>query len=313
MSTVAITGAWSYSGRRVAARLLQAGHTVVSLTNRKIPDPDPHDGRVRAEPYDFSPGALERALEGVDVLACAYWTRHDRAPLGNRGPWLSHAEAVSRSARIIESARAAGVSRLVWTSIANPGLDPDLSYYAGKAEVERLVQESGLPHAILRPACFFGPAAILIENVAWAARRMPVVPIPAGPEYRIRPIHVGDYAELIADAVASGDTYTRDACGPDRVEFGELIRTIARLCGGRARPVRLPLRACAPLYAAASRVIRETILTTDELIGLSRNRLDSLEPPAGPTSLLAWLEEHASEVGVRFAREPRRQPRRVVA
>lgn len=306
MSTVAITGAWSYSGRPVAARLLQAGHTVVSLTNREIPDPDPHDGRVRAEPYDFSPGALERAVDGVEVLACAYWTRHDRAPLGHRGPWLSHAEAVSRSGRIIEAAGAAGVSRLVWTSIANPGLDPDLSYYAGKAEVERLVRESGLPHAILRPVCFFGPDAILIENVAWAARRLPLLPIPAGPEYWIRPIHVDDYAELVADAVASTATFTRDACGPDRVEFGELIRTIARLSGGKARPVRLPVSACAPLYAVASRVMRETILTKDELIGLSRNRLDSLEPPAGPTSLLAWLEEHVAEVGLRFAREPSR-------
>lgn len=91
-------------------------------------------------------------------MACAYWTRHDRALGDHHGPWLSHAEAVFRSGRMIEAAREAGAARLVWTSIASPGLDPDLSYYAGKAEVERLVRESGRSHAILRPACFFGPA-----------------------------------------------------------------------------------------------------------------------------------------------------------
>jgi len=71
-------------------------------------------------PYDFSPCALVRALAGVEIVACAYWTRHDRAPVGHRDPWLSHAEAVSRSGRIIDAAGAAGVARLVWTSIANP-------------------------------------------------------------------------------------------------------------------------------------------------------------------------------------------------
>lgn len=100
-----------------------------------------------------------------------------------------------------------------------------------------------------------------------------------------------------------------DACGPDRIEFGALIRHNGDLTGGRARPLRLPIRAWAPLYAGASRVMRETILATDELTDLSRNRLDSLEAPAGQTGLLAWLEEHASAIGRRFAREPRQQPR----
>ena len=304
--TVAVSGAWSYSGRQVAARLLRCGYTVVSLTNRRLPDPDPHAGAVRRIPWDFAPGALERSLQGVDVLACAYWTRHDRAPVGHRGSWPSHARAVEHSARIIEAAVAAGVSRLVWTSIANPGLDPDLSYYVGKAAVERLVERSGLPHAILRPACFFGPGGILIENVAWAARRLPCFPIPAGPRYRIRPIHVDDYARAVVDAVAATGTFVRDATGPDRIEFGELVDYLASLTGGRARVVRLPIPACAGLYRLASGVMRETILTTDELKGLARNRLDSVEAPVGRIALRAWLSENISAIGSRFVREPRR-------
>ena len=304
--TVAVTGAWSYSGRRIAARLLRAGYRVVSLTSRPVPDPDPHAGAVVRIPYDFAPGALERSLRGVDVLACGYWARHDRAPVGHRGPWTSHALAVERSARLVDAALAAGVCRLVWTSIANPGLDPDLSYYAGKAAVERLVVRSGLPHAILRPACFFGPGGILIENVAWAARRLPWFPIPAGPPYCIRPIHVDDYARAVVEAVGAADTFVRDATGPDRIEFGELVDYLVSLTGGRARVVRLPLPACVAAYGLASRVLRETVLTADELKGLSRNRLDSTEPPLGSIGLRAWLEDNASTLGTRFVREPRR-------
>ena len=290
--TIAVSGAWSYSGRRVAARLLRAGHRVVSLTNRPVPYPDPHGGEVRRIPYDFTPGVLAESLQGVDVLACGYWTRHNRAPVGHHGPWTSHDAAVEHSADIIDAAVAAGISRLVWTSIANPGLDPDLSYYTGKARVEELVDASGLPHAILRPACFFGPGGILIENVAWAARQVPYFPIPAGPAYHIRPIHVDDYADAVVEAAASTETYVRDATGPDRVEFGDLITDLVSFTGGRARVLRLPLAACAALYRGASTILRETILTTDELKALSRNRLDSTAPPMGRTELRAWLRDN---------------------
>ena len=111
------------------------------------------------------------------ALHSGYWPRHDRAPGGHRGPWTSHARAVRRCARLI--AAAAGVQRLVWTSIANAGLDPDRCYYRERAEVERLARCSGIPCGILRPACFFGRGGknALIQNVAWAVRRLPCVPI----------------------------------------------------------------------------------------------------------------------------------------
>ena len=306
--TVAVTGAWSYSGRFVAARLLADGYRVVSLTNRPVPDVDPHGGAVAPIPLDFSPGVLERSLDRVDVLACAYWSRHDRRPVGVGGAWTSHARAVERSARLIDAAVAAGVSRLVWTSITNPGLDPDLSYFAGKAAVERLVVESGLPHAILRPACFFGPGGILIENIAWAVRRFPCFPLPSGDRYWIRPIHVEDYARAVADGVVSNGTFVRDVAGPDRMEFGALIGHLDLVLEARptTRVVRLPLPVCAALYAGASAVLRETVLTTDELKGLARNRLDSTEDPVGRIGLRAWIRENASTLGQRFLREPSR-------
>ena len=247
---------------------------------------------------------LAKSLHGIDVLACAYWTRHNRAPIRHRGPWTSHDAAVKQSGRIIDAAVAAGVSRLVWTSIANPGLDPDLSYYAGKAQVEALVRASGLPHAILRPACFFGPGGILIENVAWAARHVPCFPIPAGAAYHIRPIHVDDYADAVVEAATSSESYVRDATGPDRIEFGELISDLVSLTGGRARVLRLSLAACAALYRAASTILRETILTTDELKALSRNRLDSTAAPMGKTELSAWLRETSRAPDSGFSESP---------
>ena len=167
------------------------------------------------------------------MVASAYWVRHDRAPIGHRGRWTSHVEAVRQSARLIAAARKAAVGRLVWTSIANPGLDPDLSYYEGKAVVEQLVAGTGMPHAILRPTCCFGHNGLPIENIVWAVRRMPVFPIPSGSACWIRPIHVEDYARTVADAVESADSAVRDVCGPDRLEFRDLARRVRHIVKGR--------------------------------------------------------------------------------
>lgn len=67
------------------------------------------------------------------------------------------------------------------------------------------------------------------------------MPIPDGPPYRIRPIHVEDYADLVIEAAASGDDYTIDAVGPDRPEFGDLIHEVADATRSRAKALRLPM------------------------------------------------------------------------
>ena len=306
-NVAAVTGAWSFSGRHVAQRLLADGSTLRSISNRSpSPEADPYDGLVRRIGYTHDVDRLATELTGCRVLVSNFWTRHDKAPIGHKGAWLSHLQAVDQSAVLIKAAARAGVERLVWTSITNPGQDPDLSYFAGKAVVEQLVRGSGLSYAILRPACFFGGGGILIDNVAWAARRMPFVPIPNGPPYRIRPIHVEDYADLVVEVVASSDDYTIDAVGPDRPEFGELIREVAEAAGTRARALRLPMKACRLSYAAAGPILGETVLSDDELTGLSRNRLDSTAESTGRTSLLDWIRTTGQELGRRFRREPSR-------
>ena len=306
-NVAAVTGAWSFSGRRVAQRLLATGWTLRPISNRSpSPETDPYNGLVRRIGYTHDVDRLATELSGCRLLVSNFWTRHDKPPIGHTGPWLSHLQAVDQSAVLIKAAARAGVERLVWTSITNAGQDPDLSYFAGKAVVEHLVRSSGLEYAILRPACFFGGGGILIDNVAWAARHLPFVPIPDGPPYRMRPIHVEDYADLVVGAATSSDNYTIDAVGPDRPDFGDLICEVAEAAGSRAKALRLPMKACRLSYAVAGRILGETVLSDDELTGLSRNRLDSNAESTGSTSILEWMRASSQELGRRFRREPSR-------
>src|SRR5438105_150856 len=80
-----VTGAFSYSGSRIAERLLGSGRSVRTLTFH----PDrPHRLRasVQTLPYRFDdPVALTRALDGIDTLYNTYWVRfdHGRATFAN--------------------------------------------------------------------------------------------------------------------------------------------------------------------------------------------------------------------------------------
>lgn len=83
---VAVTGAFGYSGRYIATRLLQAGHSVVTLTN-SLNRGNPFGEKVRAFPLQFDqPNRLTESLQGTDVLINTYWVRfnhrlftHDQA------------------------------------------------------------------------------------------------------------------------------------------------------------------------------------------------------------------------------------------
>jgi nucleoside-diphosphate-sugar epimerase len=108
-----VTGAFGYSGRYIAARLLDAGHRVRTLTNSPNRR-NPFGGRVEAYPFYFDqPERLTRLLEGASVLYNTYWVRLN---YGDFGYW----QAVENTRILFAAARAAGVPRIVHVSITNP-------------------------------------------------------------------------------------------------------------------------------------------------------------------------------------------------
>ena len=77
-------------------------------------------------------------------------------------------------------------------SITHPSEASPYPYFRGKAYVERAIVESGLPYAILRPAILFGGDGVLLNNIAWLLRRLPVFAIGGRGDYRIRGVHIDD-------------------------------------------------------------------------------------------------------------------------
>lgn len=304
MARFVVTGAFGYSGRYIAQRLLEQGHDVHTLTASPHRE-SPLQGRLSVSPFHFDqPAKLVEVLRGARALINTYWVRFDHRD-------FTHAEAVRNTLVLFRAAREAGVERVVHVSITNPSLDSDLPYFRGKAELERALATSGLSYAILRPAVLFGEEDILVNNIAWSLRRFPVFGLIGDGSYRLQPIYVDDLAALAVEQAQESTDRIIDAVGPETFTFRQLVACIGEAIGRRRPMVPLPPGV---VYVAASvigRVVGDVFLTREEITGLMRNLLCTDSPPAGTTRLSDWAVRHKDTLGVRYASEmARRRDRR---
>jgi uncharacterized protein YbjT (DUF2867 family) len=291
-----VTGAFGYTGRFITRRLLEAGREVRTLTGHPG-RPDPFDGKVSVLPFAFDdPPALAAGLRGAEVLYNTYWVRFpDRE--------VAFDQALRNTRALLQGAKEAGVRRVVHISITNPSRDSPLAYFRGKALAEEAVVRSGVSHAVIRPTVIFGEGDVLINNIAWLARRLPLLGVPGPGGYRVRPVFVGDVADLAVDAGGREDNSVTDAVGPETYTFDELVRLVARAVGRRARLVHLPPTLLIGLVKILGLALRDVLLTVDELRGLMAGLVATEGPPTGATRLSEWLDEHAGDVGRVYASE----------
>jgi uncharacterized protein YbjT (DUF2867 family) len=292
---IAVTGAFSYSGKYITKRLLGRGEEVITLTGHPK-RPDPFAGKVQAYPLDFDEAGMTRSLRGVDILVNTYWVRFDKGE--NTQP-----RAVENTRKLIKAAKAAGVKRVVHISITNPSAESHLPYFWGKAANEKTVMESGMTYAILRPTVLVGDEDILINNIAFLLRRFPFFVLPGDGSYRLQPIYVDDLAKLAVEGVYSKENYVIDAVGPDTFTFKEMVELIGEKIGAKRPMVSVPPGLA--LFAAQflSLFVSDVILTPEEVEGLMAGLLVSKDPPRGTTHLADWLKANKSKVGVSYASE----------
>ena len=289
-----VTGAFSFTGRYVAARLLDSGREVRTLTRRPQSE-SPFGDRVRAFPLDFTdPGPLR----GADTLYNTYWIRF---PDGE----TSFEDAVANTVALFGAARAAGVRRVVQLSVAHASPDSPYAYFRGKAAVEAALASSGLSHAIVRPTVVFGDGEVLVNNIARLLRRSPLFVLPRAAS-RIRPIAAEDLADLCVEAALGEDDVTFDAAGPEELAFEQLVRTVREAVGSRAVLLRGGPRTVLALTRGLGVLARRTLLTSDELGALADDLLTSAEPPRGTRRFAAWVQGSAPGLGRRLATGDRR-------
>ncbi len=296
VTTSVVTGAFGFSGRHIAEKLLLRGEMVRTLTNHPRAE-SPLFGRVQVRPLDFTDShQLTESVRGARVLYNTYWIRFSYGG-------LSHDGAVENTKTLIRAAEAAGVKRIVHVSITNPSMESPLPYFRGKAEVEQAILSSSLSYAILRPAVLFGEGDILINNIAFMLRRFPLFAIPGSGEYRVQPLFVDDLAELAVDGGERLDSYTVDAVGPESYTYRGLVKMIRSAVGSKSLLVHLPPTVVRLASRVLGVILSDVVLTEDEIKGLMDDLLVSHTPPTGRTSLEGWIKSNAKTIGKTYASE----------
>ncbi|MCX7007465.1 MAG: NAD(P)H-binding protein [Kiritimatiellaeota bacterium] len=293
---IIITGAFSYSGRYIAQRLLDAGHSVATLTHRRGGPDDLFGGRVATLPLQFAqPDELVRSLEGADALINTYWTRFGLPP-------LTFEVAEQNSCTLFAAAKKAGVRRIVHISVTNAAADAPFPYYRAKARVEAALSESGVSYTVLRPTIIYGGLDdILINNIAWALRRLPVFGVFGGSRCKIQPVFVEDLAALAVEQFGHTENTVINAVGPETFTFRELVAAVAHALG--VRRLLLPVPEFAGMFAGwvIGKLQNDIFLLPDEIRMMRAGLLHVTTPPTGPTRLTSWMHEHASELGRAYA------------
>ncbi|MFC7536757.1 NAD-dependent epimerase/dehydratase family protein [Sphingomonas sp. GCM10030256] len=236
---LAITGGTGFVGTRLLRLAVEAGHQVKALTRRPQP---PHG--VQWIAGDLSDrDALRELVSDADaaIHVAGVINAPDRRAFdeGNVGGTLALLAAITAS----------GARRFVHVSTL-AAREPDLSLYgASKARAERLIADSGLDWAIVRPPAVYGPGDRETLELFKAAC-VGIMPLP--PAGRLSAIHVDDLGRLLL-ALAEPGAPSRVIYEPDDGhEGGYSHQEFARMIGEAVdrRPFIVPLPAVLLLAGA---------------------------------------------------------------
>lgn len=297
MGKHAITGAFGFTGKYLAQRLLTQGHEVITLTNSPN-RPHPFKTAVLAYPFTFeAPEVMAKNLEGVDVLYNTYWVRFNHTQ-------FTHSTAVENTKSLFKAAQLVGIKRIVHISITNADEDSPLEYFSGKGHLERTLKETGISYAIIRPAVLFGPSGILINNIAWVLRHFPCFAMFGNGEYHIQPIFVDDLAELMVEQGNSHDNTIINALGEEDYRYKDLVKMMRKELGVWRPIIPVPPSLGYLASKAIGAMVGDSFVTKEEIKGLMADLLHVPGSPCtGKTKLSTWVRENNDTLGKKYMGE----------
>ena len=235
---VAVAGGSGFVGAGIVVELHRRGENVVVLSHRPeraratLPDEvEAHKADV-ADPQSLGPG-----LAGCEALVISLAFPNSPMESPRRGYTFDAVDAAGTE-RLVASAQAAGVRRIVYISGAGAAADAPRHWFRAKARAEAAVTGSGLEYTIIRPTWVYGPDDVALNRFLGFARWLPFVPLTGSGNQQLSPVFIDDVGRLAADAVRSDSARNQvfELGGPETLSMREIIRTALRV-SGRRRPL----------------------------------------------------------------------------
>ncbi len=238
MSThkICLLGGTGFVGKRLAARLSEAGHDIVILTRHRERQRDllvlPTARLVQGDVYD--PEFLRKQFEGRDTVINLVGILNEKGRDG-RGFARVHTELPEK---IVEACRQTGVTRLLHMSALHASPAAPSHYLRTKALGEDAVHRAGNPDfhvTSFRPSVIFGPGDGFLNRFAGLLRLTPGMFPLACPQARFQPVYVEDVVRAFVESLDNHKTFGQgyDLCGPKVYTLREIVEYVAGLIGKR--------------------------------------------------------------------------------
>jgi NADH dehydrogenase len=267
---------------------------------------NPFGDAIEVHPIDFADqDGLVGSLRGASVLYNTYWVRYDYRRSDHD---FGYQLAVENTRILFDCARRAEVGRIVHVSVANASAYSDWDYFRGKALLEKDLQESEISHAIVRPTVVFGgPENVLINNIAWLLRHLPVFGVFGRGDYRLTPVHVEDVARACVDAAKDDRNVILNAVGPETFTYREMIHLMADAMGLRRLIVPVPDYVALLAGRILGFLLRDIVITGHEIAGIRNELMYTGTDPLGTISFTEWLHTEADTLGRRYTNDLKRR------
>lgn len=260
MTTVLVTGATGFVGRRLVPELVAQGLTVRAMTRR----PETYDGPGEAVGGDVhDPGSLVPALSGVDVAVYLVHSLDDDD---------FEAKDAAAATAFGTAAAAAGVQQIVYLGGLGAEGEALSAHLRSRREVETLLGEAGVPVTVLRAAIVVGAGGISWEMTRQLVKNLPAMVVPKWAATRTQPIAIADVVRYLAGVIGRPEALGRvfEIGGADRLTYIEMLQQASEVMNGRrVAVVKVPV-----LTAKLSSYWISFVTNVDVTTG--RNLIDSM-------------------------------------
>jgi nucleoside-diphosphate-sugar epimerase len=249
---IAITGAAGLIGQNLIPRLKARGYKDIvaidkhpantAVLGRLHPDIDIIEANLARD------NAWQESVAACNVIVCAH------AQIGGNDRTAFEENNVIATRRLLDAVKTNSQAYIVHISSSVVESAASDWYTETKEAQEKLVIESGIPCAVLRPTLMFG--WFDRKHIGWLVRfmqRVPLFPVPGNGRYLRQPLYAGDFCDILMSCILHRPSNVAyNISGQEKITYIDLMRTVRDVCGARAVIVPIPYRifwALLKLYA----------------------------------------------------------------
>ncbi|WP_314177332.1 NmrA/HSCARG family protein [Streptomyces winkii] len=230
--TILVIGGTGNQGGAVARELLSRGHTVHALVRDPAKDEAKalrERGAVLVKGDMDDADSLRKAMVGVHGVFSVQALAYEPETL---------AAEVRQGKAVADAAKQSGVAHLVYSSVGGAERGTGIDHFESKAEIERHIQQLGIPATILRPVFFMNN---LLHYADAEGERL--MSLPVKPEKPMQLIASDDIGVFAADAFESPDEYIgkQIELAGDEITFPKVAEIYEEVTGTPTRFEALPI------------------------------------------------------------------------